>query len=63
MGSFLALIRRDLALAWRIGGGASFSLIFFLMIVTLTPFAIGPDLNLLSRIALPSCGSAQCWRP
>lgn len=51
MGSFLALIRRDLALAWRIGGGASFSLIFFLMIVTLTPFAIGPDLNLLSRIA------------
>lgn len=51
MTGFWALVRRDLILAWRIGGGASFSLIFFLMIVTLTPFAIGPDLNLLSRIA------------
>jgi heme exporter protein B len=51
MSGFLALVRRDLALAFRIGGGASFALVFFLMIVTLTPFAIGPDLNLLSRIA------------
>lgn len=51
MSAFLALIRRDLTLAWRIGGGASFALIFFLMIVTMTPFAIGPDLNLLARIA------------
>lgn len=51
MKGFAALIRRELTLAWRIGGGASFALVFFLMIVTLTPFAIGPDLNLLSRIA------------
>jgi heme exporter protein B len=51
MSGFFALVRRDLALAFRIGGGASFALVFFLMIVTLTPFAIGPDLNLLSRIA------------
>jgi heme exporter protein B len=51
MKAFLALIRRDLALGLRIGGGASFALVFFLMIVTLTPFAIGPDLNLLARIA------------
>ncbi len=51
MSAFLALVRRDLALSFRIGGGASFALVFFLMIVTLTPFAIGPDLNLLSRIA------------
>jgi heme exporter protein B len=51
MRPFLALLRRDLALAVRIGGGASFALVFFLMIVTLTPFAIGPDLNLLARIA------------
>ncbi len=49
--SFLALVSRDLKLALRIGGGASFALVFFLMIVTLTPFAIGPDLNLLARIA------------
>jgi heme exporter protein B len=51
MSGFLALIRRDLTLSVRIGGGASFALLFFLMIVTVTPFAIGPDLNLLSRIA------------
>ena len=51
MNAFLALVKRDLALALRIGGGASFALVFFLMIVTLTPFAIGPDLNLLARIA------------
>jgi heme exporter protein B len=51
MSAFFALIRRDLALSVRIGGGASFALLFFLMIVTVTPFAIGPDLNLLSRIA------------
>lgn len=51
MKAFSALVRRDLALALRIGGGASFALVFFLMIVTLTPFAIGPDLNLLARIA------------
>jgi heme exporter protein B len=51
MKAFFALIRRDLALGLRIGGGASFALVFFLMIVTLTPFAIGPDLNLLARIA------------
>ncbi|MGL4441942.1 MAG: heme exporter protein CcmB [Bosea sp. (in: a-proteobacteria)] len=51
MSAFVALVRRDLALSLRIGGGASFALVFFLMIVTLTPFAIGPDLNLLARIA------------
>jgi heme exporter protein B len=56
MSAFLALIRRDLTLALRLGGGASFALIFFLMIVTLTPFAIGPDLKLLSRI-----GPAILW--
>ena len=56
MTAFVALIRRDLALSLRIGGGASHALVFFLMIVTLTPFAIGPDLNLLSRI-----GPAILW--
>ena len=51
MSAFIALVRRDLVLSLRIGGGASLALVFFLMIVTLTPFAIGPDLNLLARIA------------
>jgi heme exporter protein B len=49
--AFLALVRRDVALAVRIGGGAELGLIFFLMIIVLVPFAIGPDQNLLSRIA------------
>lgn len=51
MSGFWSLVRRDLALSLRIGGGAGFSLAFFLMIVALVPFAIGPDSNFLSRIA------------
>jgi heme exporter protein B len=56
MNAFIALIRHDLAVALRAGGGAAFGLIFFLMVVTITPFAIGPDLNLLARI-----GPAILW--
>jgi heme exporter protein B len=52
----LAIIRTDLMLALRAGGGAGLSLIFFLTIVVLVPFALGPDLNLLSRI-----GPAILW--
>jgi heme exporter protein B len=46
-----ALFRRELRIGRRIGGGASLGIVFFLILVTLTPFAIGPDLTLLSRIA------------
>ncbi|NNM73563.1 heme exporter protein CcmB [Enterovirga sp. DB1703] len=56
MGTFLALVRRDLALAARVGGAGGLSLVFFLMVVTLIPFGLGPDLNLLSRI-----GPAILW--
>lgn len=56
MSAFLSLIRHDLALAFRAGGGAAFGVVFFLMVVTVTPFAIGPDLQLLSRI-----GPAVLW--
>lgn len=48
---FLALLRRDLALAGRIGGSGGLALVFFLLVVTILPFALGPDLALLSRIA------------
>jgi len=51
MSALAALIRRDLVLALRLGGGAGTALGFFLMVVTLLPLGIGPDLNLLSRIA------------
>jgi heme exporter protein B len=54
--SLLALIRRDLRLATRIGGGFSLGLVFYLALVAILPFAVGPDLNLLSRI-----GPAILW--
>lgn len=53
---FAALVARDLRLAARVGGSGALSLVFFLMIVVLVPFALGPDLNLLSRI-----GPAILW--
>jgi heme exporter protein B len=53
---FWALVRRDLKLATRLGGGGAMGLVFFLSLVTVMPFAVGPDLNLLSRI-----GAAILW--
>jgi heme exporter protein B len=49
--AFRALLRRDVTLAIRAGGGGGLALAFFLILVTLIPFALGPDLNLLSRIS------------
>jgi heme exporter protein B len=51
-----ALLVRDMRIAVRIGGGALMGVLFFLAVVTLTPFAIGPDLALLRRI-----GPAILW--
>lgn len=51
MKALLVLIRRDLTLAGRIGGGAELGLVFFLTLVAIVPFAIGPDQNLLARLA------------
>jgi heme exporter protein B len=51
-----ALLRREWRIALRIGGGGSMGLVFFLALVVIVPFAIGPDLNLLSRI-----GPAILW--
>ena len=45
------LLRRDLALAVRAGGGFGLALAFFLIVVTLTPFAVGPQTALLATIA------------
>jgi heme exporter protein B len=53
---FVAILRRDLLLAARIGGAAGLGLVFFLAVVVLIPFGLGPDLNLLSRI-----GPAILW--
>jgi heme exporter protein B len=51
MSLILALIRRDLMLSIRQGGGAGTALGFFLTVVVLLPIGIGPDQALLARIA------------
>jgi heme exporter protein B len=51
-----ALIVRDLRLAVRVGGGALIGVLFFLVVVTLVPFAVGPDLALLAHM-----GPAILW--
>jgi len=51
-----ALLLRDMRIAIRVGGGALMGVLFFLVVVTLVPFAIGPDLALLKRI-----GPAILW--
>ncbi len=56
MSPLLALFLRDIRVGRRIGGGAALGVVFFLILITLMPFAIGPDLNLLSRI-----GPAILW--
>ena len=56
MTALTALLVRDMRLAVRVGGGALMGVLFFLLVVTLTPFAIGPDLALLQRI-----GPAILW--
>ncbi|AJD43160.1 heme exporter protein CcmB [Rhizobium sp. SEMIA 4085] len=51
-----ALFFRDLKLSIRAGGGALIGVLFFLTVVAVIPFGVGPDLNLLSRI-----GPAIVW--
>lgn len=52
----LALFQRDLRLSVRVGGSALVGVLFFLAVVTVIPFGVGPDLNLLARI-----GPAILW--
>src|SRR5215468_4538902 len=51
-----AILARDMRVAVRVGGGALMGVLFFLVVVTLVPFALGPDLALLKRI-----GPAILW--
>ena len=51
MSLILALIRRDLTLSIRQGGGVGTALGFFLTVVVLLPIGLGPDQALLARIA------------
>ena len=56
MSALAALIRRDIQVAVRVGGGALVGVLFFLSVVVLMPFAVGPDIALLKRI-----GPAILW--
>ncbi len=56
MSAMLALYVREVRLAVRVGGGALMGVLFFLIVVSVIPFAVGPDLNLLSRL-----GPAVLW--
>lgn len=47
----LALLRRDLALATRAGGGFGLGVAFFLILCALVPFGVGPDTAALRPIA------------
>ncbi len=52
----IALFARDVKLGLRAGGGALVGILFFLAVVAVVPFGVGPDLNLLARI-----GPAILW--
>ncbi|MCB1421309.1 MAG: heme exporter protein CcmB [Nitratireductor sp.] len=52
----MALLVREIRVALRAGSGALMGVLFFLAVVTVFPFAIGPDLNQLGRI-----GPAILW--
>ena len=55
MNPFVRLVRRDLARAFA-HGGAWLPLVFYLLVATLFPFAIGPDPALLAKV-----GSGALW--
>jgi heme exporter protein B len=54
--TFLAIAGQTARLGWWAGGGALTPLVFFLAVVAVVPFGVGPDLNLLARI-----GPAMLW--
>jgi len=51
MSEFSAVLKRDVRLAAAQGGGLGLAIGFFLVVVSLFPFGVGPDLKLLARVA------------
>ena len=56
IGALAAIAGQTARLSLRSGGGAFIGLVFFLAVVAIMPFGIGPDMKLLSRI-----GPAILW--
>lgn len=51
MSSFVLLVKRDLNLAFRQGFDSLMVVAFFIIAVVLFPFGVGPEANILARIA------------
>lgn len=51
MKAFLALVKYDVVLGFRQGGGAGAALAYILSVLVMVPIALGPEQNLLQRIA------------
>jgi heme exporter protein B len=51
MSGFFGLIRRDLRLALRQGTDAAVAVLFFVVVLVLVPLGVGPEPQLLARIA------------
>ncbi len=47
----IRLVQRDIRLAIRSGGGFGLALAFFLIVVVMVPFGVGPEREILARIA------------
>ena len=47
----IAVLKRDLRLAFRAGGGFGLALAFFLIMTVMIPFGVGPESEILARIA------------
>lgn len=56
MRGFAAIIRQTVFLSYRVGGGALVGVLFFLSVLVVIPFGVGPDLSLLAKI-----GPAILW--
>ncbi len=51
MGAFFGVVRRDVLLAFRQGGEVGLAIGFFVLAVVLFPFGVGPEPEILRRIA------------
>ena len=47
----IALFKRDVLLAFRLGGGVGLALVFFLILIVLTAFGVGPNPSRLAVVA------------
>ena len=49
---FWSIVKRDIKISWQGGSTSSMVLAFFIIVVTLFPLGVGPEQNMLARIAV-----------